>query len=322
MKGANGIIGGDGGGLGDFGSRGFVGNDGDGGDGGFGGGAGAGNGFGGFGGVDGDANVGGGGASLGGAIFNMGADAHDSGGQVILVNCTFTANSAVGGGLGSSTLGSGLGGALFNLDGMATLNNDTLALNDVLGANVSSSPTDGGAIYNLAFANDIDTDQPLSAALFLNNSILATSSGGNDLGVRGINGAGTNTAAIGGRNNLVMSNDGIAAGVIVSTANPELGPLQNNGGLTQTMLPQAGSPVLGAGSQPQPHNRSAQRRSPAQRSHRSGFRPGFNHTERWRRFVVEFSRARWSVDGVRAGLRQQPVGYLLCRVLLPVMLAA
>jgi hypothetical protein len=39
-------------------------------------------------------------------------------------------------------------------------------------------------------------------------------------------------------------------GTAANPLNPKLGPLQNNGGPTQTMLPAAGSPVLGAGKLP------------------------------------------------------------------------
>jgi hypothetical protein len=81
----------------------------------------------------------------------------------------------------------------------------------------------------------------------LNNSILATSTGGNDLVSNAIKGLQTNTATVSGSHNLVRSRSGsIGAGVIALTANPDLGPLQNNGGLTQTMLPASGSAVLEA----------------------------------------------------------------------------
>jgi hypothetical protein len=39
----------------------------------------------------------------------------------------------------------------------------------------------------------------------------------------------------------------ITSGVVTVTSDPQLGPLQNNGGPTFTMLPGAGSPVLGVG---------------------------------------------------------------------------
>jgi hypothetical protein len=230
-----------------------------GGTGGFGGGSGSGDGFtgGGFGG-GGDGNIlggGGGGGGLGGAIFNMGADsAHPGSGQATLINCTLTANIAQGGAATTGVGGSGFGAALFNLDGQVTLQNDTLAANIVQGGTgASSGGADGGAVYNLAYGNDIDTGQPVTATLLLNNSILAvnTGSSGFDLSAQAIqvvNGNGTNAVTITGTKNLVMSTDASpATGVILSTANPNLGPLQNNGGPTQTMLPAAGSPVLGAG---------------------------------------------------------------------------
>jgi hypothetical protein len=184
---------------------------------------------------------------MGGAIFNMGTDsAHPSSGQVNLVNCTLTANLAQGGnGSNGAGGGSGLGGALFNLDGQVSLTNDTLAANHIAG----SGGFDGGAVFNLAFGNDIDTGKPVTASLVLNNSILATSSGGgNDLVSLASNGRGNNAATVSGSHNLVMTSSGlIGAGVITLTANPDLGPLQNNGGPTPTMLPMPGSPILAAG---------------------------------------------------------------------------
>jgi hypothetical protein len=82
----------------------------------------------------------------------------------------------------------------------------------------------------------------------VNNSILATTTGGHDLVSVAVNGKGTNIATVSGSHNLVMSSSGtIGAGVIALTANPNLGPLQNNGGLTPTLLPKSTSPVLGAG---------------------------------------------------------------------------
>jgi hypothetical protein len=273
--GGGGGFGGGGGGGGNWG----IGNSG--GAGGFGGGGGAGslhiggpngplNGpgaFGGFGGgqafhVAGYNPYGGGGAGMGGAIFNMGADsAHPGSGQVTLINCSLTLNRAQGGSAKGGGAGSGYGGALFNLDGRVTLTNDTLAYNGAFAGSNSfgtQADADGGAVYSLAYGNDIDTGAPVTATLVLNNSILAVSgiqsatvTGigiGNDLVSQAIEGAGTNAVSITGTNNLVMHHNGsLAAGVITSTADPVLGPLQNNGGLTQTMLPAAGSPVLGAG---------------------------------------------------------------------------
>jgi hypothetical protein len=208
----------------------------------------------GFGGGQGGSNPngpagGGGGAGMGGAIFNMGADsAHLSGGAT-LIDCTLTGNSAVGGTASiaspyvAGSPGSGSGGAIFNLDGRVELDNDTLAANTV------GSSGDGGAVFNLAFGNDIDSRGPVTASLVLNNSILATTTGGRDLSSYVGGFPGPDTATLSGSHNLVMSNDifPTPSGVITQTANPNLGPLQNNGGLTPTMLPLPGSPVLGAG---------------------------------------------------------------------------
>ncbi len=242
------------GGSGGFGGGGGFGGV-DGGAGGFGGGGGLGlpnaQGAGGFGG----GSAAGGGGGFGGAIFNMGADSTDPhSGFANLLNCTLTANSAAGGAgtAGIGQAGSGLGGAVFNLDGQVNLLNDTLAGNSVTnsgGKGTAQVPTDGGAVYNLAYGNDIRTGAPTTAKLTLTNSILAASTGSHDLVSQAVNAAGTNTATVSGSHNLVMTSSGtIDPGVITSTANPNLGPLTiNNGGPTPTLLPAAGSPVLGAG---------------------------------------------------------------------------
>ncbi|HET7675712.1 MAG TPA: hypothetical protein VFL54_09345, partial [Gammaproteobacteria bacterium] len=100
-----------------------------GGDGGFGGGGGGSltpdsAGAGGFGGGAGLSSLGGGGAALGGAIFN-------EGGTVNLLNSTLSGNSARGG--TSYYDGAGYGAALFNLNGTITIRYSTLANNSVDG---------------------------------------------------------------------------------------------------------------------------------------------------------------------------------------------
>jgi hypothetical protein len=263
--------GGFGGGGGSGGSTGTGGRGGSGGFGGGGGGGGGGVGLGGsagFGGGSGGVIISGGpggGGGFGGAIFNMGADSADAGsGQATLVNCTFTANTAQGGNGGrggnGGNGGSGYGGAVFNLDGQVTLTNDTLDANNTGGgsggsgvSNGTPGDSDGGEVYNLAFGNDIRTGNPATATLLLNNSILADSNGSsNDLVSNVVNGQGSNTATVSGSSNLVMSNliengSTIDPSVITVTDDPNLGSLQDNGGLTFTMLPGPNSPALGAG---------------------------------------------------------------------------
>ena len=84
------------------------------------------------------------------------------------------------------------------------------------------------------------------AVLSLYDSILANSLGtSEDLHTGSINSG--NELSF-GQNNLVMSASGNLSGpVVLSTADPRLGPLQNNGGPTLTMAPLAGSPVIDQG---------------------------------------------------------------------------
>jgi hypothetical protein len=123
--------------------------------------------------------------------------------------------------------------------------------NDTVDANHADK---GGAVYNLALGRDIPTGGTVTASLILNNNILADSTHPvvnvlaaiPDLvsSAQGTN----NTATVSGSHNLVTSSTGtIGTGVITLTTSPHLGPLQINGGLTPTLLPQPGSPVLGGG---------------------------------------------------------------------------
>ncbi len=246
----------DGGGYGGFGGGGGFGFD-IGGGGGFGAGAGGKNVSGGDdtrGGLfagDSSGAFGGGGAGMGGAIFNMGADsAHPGSGMVTCVNCTFTENSAQGGSAAPQGNGGvGVGGAIFNFDGTVTLTNDTLVGNAVHPATTAARGALAGAIFNAAYGSDIDTGNPVTATLVLNNCIVALNNddNGNDLSSLAF-GTGTNTATVSGSHNLITSFDAdLPSSLVVSTADPKLGPLQNNGGLVPTLLPQSGSPVLGTG---------------------------------------------------------------------------
>jgi hypothetical protein len=182
----------------------------------------------------------------------MGASTVAGSGVVRITNSTLTGNTAQGGGapdLADTYGGSGYGGALFNLDGAVTLNDDTLAGNTVFGA--SGANAAGGAVYSLAFGNVIQTGAATSATLVFNNNILSNTAGGTDLAADAIDGNGTNTAAITGSSNLVMttnlSHTSLAAGVITVVADPQLDPLQQTDGLTPTMRLPPSSPAYGAG---------------------------------------------------------------------------
>jgi hypothetical protein len=239
-----------------------------GGDGGFGGGGGAGfggpAGLGGFGGGTGGTNstttaAGGGGAGMGGGIFIMF-------GTLTITNSTLKGNTAQGG--DGFNGGSGLGGAIFNLDGTLNLTFCTLADNTVTaGLNLGGSDgsADGGAVFNLALGNDIAAGGAQSATATIADSILSNSTAGNDLVNNEVDGANTNTATVTlSGPNLVQTSSGTIGGTAPLTTDPQLGGLQNNGGLTPTMaVPitspayQAGSPVSGITTDQRDLDRSA-----------------------------------------------------------------
>lgn len=114
---------------------------------------------------------------MGGAIFN-----HR--GSVSLVNCTLAYNEADGGLADTSSgamYGSGLGAAIFNLNGTVNLSFSTISGNRLRRSNGATSPTGGpagGAIYSLAFGNTIEDGTATNASFTQANSIVwGTSSG-------------------------------------------------------------------------------------------------------------------------------------------------
>ena len=201
---------------------------------------------------DGSGNIGspgGGGAGMGGAIFN-------DGGNVTLTNDTLTANQAIGGdggeiedefpsGLDGGT-GSGLGGAIFNYNGALKAINVTIAAN---------TADYGGGIYAVA-------DSAL-AAVNLTNTIVAQSAGGVPDFDSATIGEGLVTTA--GTNNLVEVNASFVGTGTITGVDPGLNVLANNGGPTPTMALQANSPCIGAGNSalaPSTDQRGSPRNSP------------------------------------------------------------
>ena len=149
--------------------------------------------------------------TIGGGISNDGT--------MTIINCTIVANRAH------------LGGGIFN-DGVLTTANSTVASNTVTGAGA-----DGGGILTsispgsqLNLLNTI-VYNPNSGAEIKNEVFGTITKAQGDLF-----GSGTSSIASGGD-----------LGSNKFNINPLLGPLQNNGGTTQTMALQAGSPAIGAG---------------------------------------------------------------------------
>jgi hypothetical protein len=136
-----------------------------------------------------------------------------------------------------------IGGAAFNNRGTLTLLNSTVA-NNALTSGF------GGGLYNtgsLALRNctvvgqsgdAVATDS--SQALILSNTIIAKTVKGRDV----FRGSGAPPIDAEGFN---LVGDGTLEGPNVLNEDPKLGPLANNGGPTQTLHPEAGSPVIDAG---------------------------------------------------------------------------
>ncbi|MBA4106594.1 MAG: hypothetical protein C0485_12625 [Pirellula sp.] len=189
-------------------------------------GIGAAGGFGG--GAGGNSGVGGnGGAGMGGAIFN-------EAGVVFISNSTLAANTAVGG--AGNAGGSGLGGALFNHNGAITISSSTIS------ANIAAQG--GRGVFNYGNDETVTTDS-ITATAVINNTIIgqAGAAVGEDF-TGATNGNGVNATS--GSYNLIRTFSGFA-GSVASTADPKLGPLQNNGGPTPTMALLVGSPAIDAG---------------------------------------------------------------------------
>ena len=162
------------------------------------------------------------GGGSGGAIFN------NVNSSTTIVRSTLSNNQAIN---------AGGGGAIFNSSTGAVLT----IINSTLSGNVATASA-GGAIYNNA-----------SATVNLTNATLTNNNAGN--GVGGgvyIEAAGTlnatNTIIAQNTPNQIAGTGSLAVNVnnIVS-GNPLLGPLQNNGGTTDTHALLTGSPAIDAG---------------------------------------------------------------------------
>ena len=143
-----------------------------------------------------------------------GGGLYNNGGTATVYNSTFTGNSANGDG----------GGAIFN-DLTLTLQNDTISGN-------SASSTDGSGLYNSTL-NSVSVE----------NTIIANSTGGSDCFSLFTGAAWTANV-----DNLIRTTDvNNPCPKANLTSDPKLSSLANNGGPTQTMALQSGSPAIDAG---------------------------------------------------------------------------
>ncbi|KAA6465232.1 hypothetical protein DYQ86_04615 [Acidobacteria bacterium AB60] len=188
------------------------------------------------------------GAGMGGAIFNHG-------GSLTVLNSTLSGNSATGGAGTGGSGGAGFGGAIFNLNGTVSISFSTLDANSVT-AGSGGSGASGGAVYSVGY--NLLTGQ--AAALQIDNSILADTTGGPDLAsdqpsnVASAAGGGQNVATASvtftGANivmNAAYTGNGAVNGPAPLMTSPQVAPLQLNApGLTQTMAIASTSPAFQA----------------------------------------------------------------------------
>ncbi len=172
--------------------------------------------------ISGNTTGGGPSGNQGGGIFN--------GGTLTVSNSTISGNTATG---------SGLGGGIFN-NGTLTVSNSTISGNTANGGNgggianfgpltVSNSTISGNILTNNSNGGGIYIG---SGTATITNSIVAGNTEGQ---------AGTDCVSCGTQssNNLISTPSNII--------DPNLGPLQYNGGPTETMLPLTGSPAIATG---------------------------------------------------------------------------
>jgi hypothetical protein len=180
-----------------------------------------------------------------------------AGGTVTIDNSTFADNQAIGG----TYTGSGIGGGIENHGGTVTIDNSTIAGNQATGGGYNFSFGSGGGIDN--GAGTLSINNSTVADNQAKTLIVSTLGGGNGGGISGapqmydtiladntasyapdLDGSVTSLG-----HNLIGNTTG-GSGFVASdllNANADLGPLQNNGGPTQTMALLAGSSAVNTG---------------------------------------------------------------------------
>jgi uncharacterized repeat protein (TIGR01451 family) len=158
----------------------------------------------------------GGASASGGGILNTGT--------VTITNSTLSGNSA------STSGGTSFGGGITSGGGSGTTL--TITNSTISGNSVSGGSDQGGGIYNGGTVN-------IRSTIIAQNT--ATTSGPDFQGT--LNSQGHNL--IGNQSGAMITGD--TTGNLPDGTNPLLGPLQNNGGPTQTMALLVGSPALDAG---------------------------------------------------------------------------
>ena len=144
-------------------------------------------------------------------------------------NCTFYANSAVGGAGHNNNNGNGLGGAIFLHNGHSFLDNDTF---------VSNSANDGAGLFGLVDSGHNDSTLGVDNCLFSDPAARDFSTTSPD---------GSSYASYGGESNVFANSPKspqyFSNSIITST--PGLGSFGDHGGPTSTVPLLLGSPAIG-----------------------------------------------------------------------------
>ena len=192
---------------------------------------------GGGGGGSGSGTGGNGSTGSGGGIFI-------SGGTLVLLNTTVSGNLAEGGGGGGRQSGGfgsdGRGGGVCVIGGTANFTNATITTNQVHGGSSGGPPGDTGHGYGGGIFRSSGTAD-------LRNVLIAAN--GPDYYYRPIDGPDVYGSFASQGNNLI-ANSYLGSGFVASdllNTNANVGPLQNNGGLTMTHALLPGSPAIDAG---------------------------------------------------------------------------
>jgi hypothetical protein len=177
-------------------------------------------------------------SGLGGGIYNTGV--------VQVVNCTFASNFALGGNGGNGGDGDfdggdggdgglGSGGGIYSTV-TAAITNCTLSGNGAFGGTNGVAGGGGfpGSDGSMGASRGGSIARNTGSFVLANSALAAAVSGGNGYGT--ITDAGYNISS---DNSVNLTGTGSS-----KNTDPKLGVLRNNGGPTQTMMPQVGSPII------------------------------------------------------------------------------
>jgi N-acetylneuraminic acid mutarotase len=210
-----------------------------------------------------------------GGSFNEGAGGgiYNIYGTVTILNSTLSGNSASAN--GGSNSNSGRGGGIYNNNGTVKITNSSISGNSASANGSGNNYGEGGGIYNsnggaLTITNSTISGNTASASggnndngrgggifngaavlprnmLLAGNSVSGTTAQGPDafgsFATQGHNLIGQSDDSIG----FTQGSNGDLVGTIAAPLNAQLGPLANNGGLTQTHALLPGSPAINTG---------------------------------------------------------------------------